>query len=143
MTTTAKRVGAADLEREHLPSLSAVAETDDGDLARVRGREIAHEALYLLERVILSVEGGVGGRHDVPVSPYLAGVVRCCCCRWGRVAMHVRGRRIMVPSVDAVTSCRGQMEGYMTEFGFSDNTAGEVDIDVRMARLPQVPSTQL
>jgi len=78
MTTTnatAKRVGA-DLEREHLPSLSTVAETDDGELARVRGGEIAHEALYLLEWVILSVEGGVGGRYDVPVSPYLASVVR-------------------------------------------------------------------
>ena len=87
-TATTKRVGA-DLEREHLPSLSAVAETDDGHLARVRGHEIAHEALYLLEWVILSVEGGIGGRCDVPVSPYLAivvrgasdGDVRCCCWR--------------------------------------------------------------
>jgi len=91
VAATAKRVGA-DLEREHLPSLSAVAETDDGDLARVRGREIAHEVLYLLEWVILSVEGGVGGRYDVPVS------------------MGVRGR-ITVPSVDAVASSRGQMKG--------------------------------
>jgi hypothetical protein len=82
MTTASatKRVGG-DLEREHLPSLSAVTETDDGELAWVCGGEIAHEALHLLERVILSVEGGVGGRYDVPVSPYLAGFVRdgrCC-----------------------------------------------------------------
>lgn len=81
-TASAKRVGA-DLEREHLPSLSAVAERDDGELARVRGGEIAHEALHLLERVILSVEGGVGGRYDVPVYPYLVGFVSGGrCCRW-------------------------------------------------------------
>ena len=110
MAATAKRV-RADLEREHLPSLSAVAETDDGDLARVRGREIAHEALYLLERMILSVEGGVGGRYDVPVSPYLDRVVRGGDWRGRRVGMRVRGR-IMVPSVDAVaSSSQGQMKG--------------------------------
>ena len=31
----------------------------------------------------------------------------------------------------------------MTEFGLSDNAVGEVDIDVRMARLPHVPFAQL
>ena len=31
----------------------------------------------------------------------------------------------------------------MTELGLSDNAAGEVDIDVRMARLPHVPFAQL
>lgn len=62
----------SDLERDHLPSLSAVAEADDGDLARIRSREVAHEVLDVAERVVLLVEGGVGGRHDVPPYPRLA-----------------------------------------------------------------------
>jgi hypothetical protein len=72
----------SNLECDHLPSLSAVAEADDGDLAWIRSREVAHEIIDFSERVVLFVEGSVGGRYDVPPCPRLTCDDVGPWCRW-------------------------------------------------------------
>ena len=102
-------------------------EGNDGDLLRIRGGEIAHEALYLVERVVSCVESGVGRRRDVPMCGRCGGDGRT----W---SMRARGRSVVL--IHAVVGARGEMEGQEPKLGFCDSTTREVDVDVRMAHLP-------
>jgi len=50
-----------------------MAKGNDGDLIQIRCSEIAHETLYLVERVVSCMEGGIGGQYDIPTCPCLTG----------------------------------------------------------------------
>jgi hypothetical protein len=121
-----------------------VAEGNDGDLFRIRRCEIAHETVYLVERVVSRMEGGIGRRYDIPTCPGLTGGDMWT---WGRVpdaeVMRARARGCPLDLFHAVAGARGQTEGQEPKLGLCDSTTGEVKVDVRMGYLPQIPFAQL
>ena len=110
-------------------------EGHDGDLLWVRRDEVAHEALDLVERVVSCVEGGVGGRRDVPTRGHIGhGWTRRCVL--GAGALRARGRSPV--RVYTVTGAR-ELEGQVSKLGLCNSTTREVDVDVRMTNLPEIP----
>jgi hypothetical protein len=61
----------------------------------------------------------------------------------GMEVMRARARGRPLDLVHAVAGAWGQTEGQEPKLGLCDSATGEVDVDVRMGHLPQIPFTQL
>jgi len=57
--------------------------------------------------------------------------------------MRARAQGRPLDMVHAVAGARGQTEGQEPKLGRCDSAMGEVDVDVRMSHLPQIPFAEL
>lgn len=125
------RSARGDFECQHFPSLAAVSKGDDGDLTRVRVREVANKIMDLVEGVIARVERLIRRRRN-RFSTHPAPGPRA---RRRRRTIGVGAGRS--PAADGVVAgALGECRREEAKLCRSHVGMWEVNVDVRRAYLP-------